>query len=198
MATILEARTAAVRIDADPAVLETAAAQDVALAVWQRRMPAHLAERIAAIRLDEVDDIERIIEAPLQSAALAATLVAGGYEPDAAMALSLDIVDLADRLSTVAGSTRLKLRLEVVETDACRRFHSDYMTLRLLTTYRGAGTQWHPVDHPNVIEALNAGEVAIFKGRVLLDPPTILHRSPPIEARGEQRLLLVLDPVLGD
>ena len=38
------------------------------------------------------------------------------------------------------------------------------------------------------------GAVAVFKGRMLLDPPTVLHRSPPITASGERRLLLAIDP----
>ena len=32
--------------------------------------------------------------------------------------------------------------LEVVRTDSCRKFHADYVTARLITTYLGEGTQW--------------------------------------------------------
>jgi hypothetical protein len=39
------------------------------------------------------------------------------------------------------------------------------------------------------------GEVGIFKGRLWAEEPSILHRSPPIAASGERRLLLVLDPL---
>ena len=39
------------------------------------------------------------------------------------------------------------------------------------------------------------GAVGVFKGRLLLDPPTILHRSPPISATGERRLVLAIDPL---
>jgi hypothetical protein len=41
------------------------------------------------------------------------------------------------------------------------------------------------------------GAVGVFKGRLLLDPPTILHRSPPISATGERRLVLAIDPLPG-
>ncbi len=92
----------------------------------------------------------------------------------------------------------MKLRLEVVETDACRRFHADFVTYRLLTTYCGAATQWVRSTQPETIETLRAGDVAIFNGRVLLEEPTILHRSPPIAGTGETRLLLVIDPVIAD
>ena len=92
----------------------------------------------------------------------------------------------------------MAIRLEVVDTDACRRFHTDYTTLRLLTTYRGQATQWIRVGSPDRIEQMAAGEIGIFKGRRLLDDPPILHRSPPIGDRGESRLLLVIDPVIAD
>ena len=37
---------------------------------------------------------------------------------------------------------RFELRLEVVRTDSCRKFHADYVTARLITTYAGEGTDW--------------------------------------------------------
>ena len=89
----------------------------------------------------------------------------------------------------------MAVRLDVVDTDACRRFHADYVPLRLLCTYVGPGTQWHRCDRADRVEQLAAGEVAIFKGRDALDPPVLLHRSPPISRTGERRLLLVLDRV---
>ena len=52
-----------------------------------------------------------------------------------------------------------------------------------------------PEEQEGAVAQMRAGEVAIFKGRMLLDDPPVLHRSPPIAATGEQRLLLVLDPV---
>ena len=74
------------------------------------------------------------------------------------------------------------LRLEVIETDACRRFHADFVTLRLLSSYVGPGTQWCRANAADAICEVPTGAVGVFKGRLLLDPPTILHRSPPIGA----------------
>ncbi|MDK2769123.1 MAG: DUF1826 domain-containing protein [Sphingomonas sp.] len=184
-----------VQIAASPEVLLSVTAPEVALAIWNRAAPAGLAASIDALVLDAVDDIEAAIEAPISAADLTVTLQDAGYNSDVVALLAEDIAALAGRFAAVVGRTRFKLRLEVIETDACRRFHSDFVTYRLLTTYRGQATQWIETDRPDAVAQMRAGEVAIFKGRMLLDDPPVLHRSPPIAATGEQRLLLVLDPV---
>jgi hypothetical protein len=43
------------------------------------------------------------------------------------------------------------------------------------------------------VRQLLAGEVALFKGRLLTDSP-IIHRSPPIAGTGQRRLVLVINP----
>ena len=184
-----------VQIAASPEVLLSVTAPEVALAIWNRAAPAGLAASIDALVLDAVDDTEAAIEAPISAADLTVTLQDAGYNSDVVALLAEDIAALAGRFAAVVGRTRFKLRLEVIETDACRRFHSDFVTYRLLTTYRGQATQWIEADRPDAVAQMRAGEVAIFKGRMLLDDPPVLHRSPPIAATGEQRLLLVLDPV---
>jgi hypothetical protein len=184
-----------VQIAASPDVLLSIQASEVALAIWDRAAPEELAASIDALALDEIDDIGAAIEAPTSAADILNTLRDAGYAPDAAALLAEDIAGLATQFAAIVGRTRFKLRLEVIETDACRRFHSDFVTYRLLTTYRGQATQWIETDRPDAVAQMRAGEVAIFKGRMLLDDPPVLHRSPPIAATGKQRLLLVLDPV---
>jgi hypothetical protein len=170
----------------------------VALALWARRLPGSLAEAIAALELGAVDDLELTVDLPASVSALAASLVVSGHAPPVARLLAADILELASRHAVICGEARVAIRLEVVDTDACRRFHTDYTTLRLLTTYRGQATQWIRVGSPDRIEQMAAGEIGIFKGRRLLDDPSILHRSPPIGDRGESRLLLVIDPVIAE
>lgn len=174
-----------------PDALETLRRPEVALAIWERDLPAALREALAQLDLDTVDDIEAALAA---DAAPEGLLRAAGY-PDAAIApLAADIARLMQHHTGLTGGERLSLRLEVVEGDACRRFHADYVTLRLLCTYVGPGTQWHHVAAPEAIEQVPTGAVAVFKGRFLLDPPTVLHRSPPIVASRARRLMLVIDP----
>ncbi|MET1755767.1 DUF1826 domain-containing protein [Novosphingobium sp. RD2P27] len=166
----------------------------VALAVWKRELPSSLLHLIDRIDLNGVDDVDVMMEVAGPISTLAASLLAGGYPEDAAMRFADDMLRMARQLASFAGAKQVRMRLEVVETDACRKFHADYVTLRLLTTYRGPATQWFRTASPEVVKQVERGEVAVLKGRLLMTEPTILHRSPPIEATGERRLLLTIDP----
>lgn len=128
-----------------------------------------------------------------------------GYGAAAAATLAADIADLAARFARIMEGDRVAIRLEVVETDACRRFHADYVTARLICTYAGPGTQWLDADAADALAAgaapdtltirqLDAGDVAIFKGRLWAPDAPAIHRSPPIEGSGIRRLVLVIDP----
>lgn len=178
----------------DPASLDAIARPKAALAIWWRSLPDDLRLRLAALDLDSIDDVSVDIDA---DAPLDATLRDAGY-PNAVVApLAGDLGLLGRRHAALTGEDRLRFRLEVVETDACRRFHADYVTLRLLCTYAGPGTQWCRAAAADAICEVPTGAVGVFKGRMLLDPPTVLHRSPPIVATGERRLVLAIDPTRG-
>lgn len=135
---------------------------------------------------------------------LAEGLVQGGYGGDAALhrALIDDAANLARRYAAVMELSRIEVRLEVVRTDSCRKFHADYVTARLITTYVGQGTDWldeHEAARvaaggaPHLINRLAAFDVGLFKGKLATSRPAI-HRSPPIAGTGAARLLLVFDP----
>ncbi len=114
--------------------------------------------------------------------------------------LVADMADLAERFAALMRAPLLQLRLDVVTTDACRRFHIDAVTARLLCTYRGTGTQVGIAPDargPDPIHTAPTGAVLILRGTLWpTDPPAHLrHRSPPIAGTGATRLLLVLDPV---
>ncbi len=175
----------------DRAALDGIARAETALAIWWREVPERLRDGLAALDLDTIDDvrIEVAAGAPVDTA-----LHAAAYPGAVVAPLAADIEALVLRHAALTGEDRLKVRLEVIETDACRRFHADYVSLRLLCTYVGPGTQWCCADRPDAICEVPTGAVGVFKGRLLLDPPTILHRSPPIVATGRRRLVLVIDP----
>ncbi|WP_379553196.1 DUF1826 domain-containing protein [Qipengyuania sp. DGS5-3] len=112
-----------------------------------------------------------------------------------------DIVDLADLYCSTLGIEELEVRLEVVTTDSCRKWHADYVKARLITTYSGDGPQWLDAGdadrvkqggEPQRINQLRTGDVGIFKGKLAAAHPAI-HRSPPIAGTGQTRLLLVLN-----
>lgn len=188
-----------VRLSAKSDVLESIKDEEVSLAVWERHPPTGLAELLKS----EVQDVRFACDLALLKGRLISELAAGGY-PECAgrRALVNDILELSRLFCDVMSLHSLDLRLEVVTTNSCRKFHGDYVTARLITTYVGSGTQWldeHDADResrglePLEINQLSAGDVGLFKGKLAAERPAI-HRSPPIEGSGERRLLLVLNP----
>lgn len=110
------------------------------------------------------------------------------------------IVELADVFATLMNAPYLRLRLDVVNDNSCRKFHIDAVTARLVCTYRGTGTQYGiSTDgaEPKRVFTVPTGAPIILRGTLWPDPPLsgLLHRSPPIEGTGKTRLVLVLDPV---
>lgn len=111
-----------------------------------------------------------------------------------------DASALAMIFSDVMRASYIHLRLDVVETNACRKFHLDALSARLICTYRGTGTQYGisaDGNDPEHIQTVGTGSALILRGSQWPEAPVsgLLHRSPPIEGTGETRLLLVLDPV---
>ena len=109
-----------------------------------------------------------------------------------------DIVALADVFTELMQTPYLRLKLLVVDNNACRKFHVDALTGRLVCTYRGTGTQYgisKNGDDPARVFTVATGAPILLRGSLWPAEPAsgLLHRSPPIEGKGETRLLLVLD-----
>ena len=120
-------------------------------------------------------------------------VVALGDLPDA---LARDIDQLATRFAELMNCGEVRLRLELVDNDSCRKLHADYTDLRLITTYVGRGTQFAPSNQADTDNLLNigAGDIALVKGWMFAEGhEPCLHRSPPIAGTGERRLLLAID-----
>ncbi|MEM8840773.1 MAG: DUF1826 domain-containing protein [Pseudomonadota bacterium] len=111
-----------------------------------------------------------------------------------------DISALAYVFAEMMQADFLLMRLDIVTTNACRRFHIDAVTARLVCTYRGTGTQYGLAsngEEPGDISTVPTGAPIVLRGTnwPVTPPCGFLHRSPPIEGSGETRLVLVLDPV---
>ncbi|MEP0521806.1 MAG: DUF1826 domain-containing protein [Hyphomicrobiales bacterium] len=111
-----------------------------------------------------------------------------------------DISNLADVFCRVMDAPFVRVRLERVTTNACRKFHVDSVVARLICTYRGTGTQYSisgEGSEPKRIFTAPTGSAMLLRGKLWPEQPHLglLHRSPPIEGSGETRLVLVLDPV---
>ena len=113
--------------------------------------------------------------------------------------LEADMADLVRRFALLMGALAVRLRLDVVESNSCKKFHIDAVTARLICTYRGTGTQYGLAEdsaEPKEIFTAPTGAPLLLKGtRAATQAQPLLHRSPPIEGTGEVRLLLVLDPI---
>ena len=130
--------------------------------------------------------------------------------PSGAMqqALLHDINLLVGHFADIVGCASVRLRLDAITNDACRRWHRDCVPLRLVTTYRGPGTEWlqpaqgaaamaQPDENMPGSEQLGPFDVALFKGcgwTGVAHDSGIVHRSPRIAGLGVTRLVLVLNP----
>ena len=111
-----------------------------------------------------------------------------------------DMVRITDQFVDVMSSPFLQVRVERVTDNSCRKFHVDYLSARLVCTYRGKGTQYGfsaSDAQPERIFDVPTSSPMLMRGRHWPTAPrsNLLHRSPPIEGSGERRLLLVLDPL---
>ncbi len=111
-----------------------------------------------------------------------------------------DAAALAAIFADVMNVPYLRLRMEVVKTNACRNFHIDAVTARLICTYRGKGTQFgvsRNGDNPDDVSTVPTGSPIILRGTAWPESPVtgLVHRSPPIEGTDVARLVLVLDPI---
>jgi len=118
-----------------------------------------------------------------------------------------DIAAQVALFASLACCDTVRLRLDVIQGDACRRWHRDCVPLRLICTYRGPATQWvgpelasavmsAPDDDSQHAQSLATGDVALFKGcgwPGLAHDGGIVHRSPRIGGTGQARLVLVID-----
>ena len=122
------------------------------------------------------------------------------HSPDASIVVLWCSANLTDLFADLMQARYLRLRLQAVKNDACRKFHIDAVTARLICTYRGVGTQYgisRDGNDPAQVFTAPTGSPVVLRGT--LWPPErhtgLLHRSPPIEGTNETRLVLVLDPV---
>lgn len=172
-----------------------------AAVLWHRTPPPGVLDWLAALAPERLPALRCVLHPEDAAAAVRAACDAAGTAegPERARLVS-DIADLAERFAALMRAPLLQLRLDLVTTDACRRFHIDAVTARLLCTYRGTGTQLGIAPDgrdPDGIHSATPGTVLILRGTLWpTDPATSLrHRSPPIAGTGETRLLLVLDPI---
>jgi hypothetical protein len=170
----------------------------VAAAIWRRSRDPGLAVWIDSLLPDRLPRLREDMPVTAVAAAVHAACDKTGLAPSRGQdLLAADAAALAMRFGTVMSTPHVQVRLDVIQTNACRRFHYDRVVARLLCSYRGHGTEFGPAAAEGEVaqvRALATGDAAIFRGTLWPDEDCgLLHRSPPIAGTGETRLLLVID-----
>lgn len=195
------------RLDSSPNVLKGIHNEHVNIAIYQRDIST-LTSEINGLIEQKIDFRSRgnveTIEQEIQCAI--------GQSTEGL--IIQDIKSLLHYFQKVANTNRFRLLLATINTNMCRKFHTDINDLRMLCTYSGPGTLWLTDDNVNR-QALNVnssdnrsivldkdriqqtekGAVVLLKGALYPknDTKAIVHRSPTIEETGEKRLLLRID-----
>ncbi len=209
MSTALSPAIANLAAGQEASVLERIHEPEVNVAVWERSETVPLQE-IEAVLHGLLREIRThgCVTAIMQHLrdVFAASDIAAEH-------LLHDIALLLEGFATTSMVKDLRLSLSAVNTNMCRRFHTDVNDMRLLCTYVGPGTLWLPNDavneqairshdphlpierSPEDVQQVGTGHVAILKGALYPGDrvAACVHRSPTIEETGQQRLLLRID-----
>lgn len=200
--------------DDDPMVMTRIYDAEVNMAVWQRRLDRHVVDY--AERLCQ-QSVALQLRSIVESASVTETLIEALPDRPGRLDFVEDVAHLVEMFADLFELERVGIRLSIIDTTMCPRFHTDHLPCRLVTSYAGAGTQWLPeqtVDRSKLgagaagladdqsgiyrdqtmIQQLNTGDVALLKGDGWHGNSGygIVHRSPAIHV-DEKRLLVTLD-----
>jgi hypothetical protein len=173
-----------------------------AAAIWQRQPLPEFQTWIDQLDPERLPTARLILRPQTVRAAMLEICALSGVPDNAQRARLIDdIAALAELFAALMQAPFLRLRLDRVTTNACRKFHIDAVKARLICTYRGTGTQYGVSPdgaEPRRVFTVPTGAPLLLRGTLWPERPAsrLLHRSPPIEATGETRLVLVLDQIL--
>ena len=187
---------------------------DCNMAVWRRDSEHAIGSAVAALLSANSGFQASMTLSPVNAAASVRNALGGADDVEA---LSQNVAELVDMFCCLFDLNRAGLRMTALTKAMCPKFHVDHVPCRLITTYRGAATEWLPhekvnrsklgrgslgqVDevsgiysHPNDIQQLSCGDVALLKGERWIgnEGGGLVHRSPAL-AQGEHRFMLTLD-----
>ena len=176
-------------------------APEVAMICWQRALPEGVLDWLAGLDPVHLPHMRRIVPVAAVAGAVNNALhkVRMPKGPGREFLIQ-DIGDMATRFAAIMKVPYLRLRLNAVDTDSCRRFHVDSVRARMVCTYRGPGSQYGFAKdgaEPEEIFSVDTGVPMLLRGLEWRESPVshLVHRSPPIEGTGMTRLVLVLDPI---
>jgi len=196
-----------------PSVLARVRHAGVDVTVWRREIAPRLAAELAKWTHEaDVEPFDEVVPAKAPPIERAVAVL-----PDAVRdAVAFDASMLLAYFDAIVPARVVRLFLGVVREDQCRKFHVDAVALRMVTTYVGPGTEWldeadvdraalarrirspaaanaEIVRRPDGVRRARPGDVLMLKGSrdATAAGRGAVHRSPPIEHRGERRFVLM-------
>jgi hypothetical protein len=151
--------------------------------IWNREFPSTVSSFIDSINIvgatdsrfcSSVDDVAEKAAMTLQTLGLS--------KSPAQNWLINDIQKLATGIGKILSTSQLQVRIDLVESNACKKFHRDNVKARLICTYRGPGTVYGiaPMgDEPKHYEHVETGYPILLKGKLWSKATDhiLLHRS---------------------
>jgi hypothetical protein len=180
----------------------------------RRPIPEEIGAYLERACAAEVEKVEvEVLDGRLDGAGLVSGLPEG---PEREW-VRQDVERWGRRMAELAGLPRYHAAFSQVTGDKCRKFHMDYVKLRLLVTYAGPGTEIAPeaivnrgaleapahcyieaneaiLNNPSGVLRAQTGDVVLLKGDRWPgnEGRGAVHRSPPVSEQKLRRRVLTL------
>lgn len=176
----------------------------IAASIWRRRVPENFQAWIDTLEVEKLPSARMVVRAEVSRDAAEIICEKAGMSNNLERRYLVDDVGLLCKtFASLMGTNLIQLRFDVIDDNACQKFHIDAVTARLVCTYRGMGTQYGislDGSDPKRVYTAPTGAPMLIKGSKWPELPAsgLLHRSPPIEGTSSTRLLLVVDPIFDE
>lgn len=139
-----------------------------------------------------IDSLRSVVSQHNAAEQVEQVLVSLGLSGD--RALVDDMRQIVEKFLDQFAIKQANLRIELLDSQSCPKFHCDARKIRLITTYYGPTTQYRYADPNAEPVSMDLCAIAFLKGTThpSHQGEHVLHRSPPV-ANGQRRLCLVLD-----